>query len=69
MTTPTKPTNWLTLVGSLLVFFGGYLHLARGPAVNEAQRWFRIGLVAGGATIITIEASRRLFRGSSRNRE
>jgi drug/metabolite transporter (DMT)-like permease len=38
----------LLAVGAFMLFFGAYLLFLKGPAANEQQQYFRIGVVAFG---------------------
>ena len=37
--------------GAFLVFFGAYLLFFRGPATNQKQQYFRIGVVVVGVVL------------------
>lgn len=44
----------LLAVGAFLGFFGAYLSFFRGPAANQAQLFFRIGLAAVGLILAAV---------------
>ncbi|HEY8667226.1 MAG TPA: hypothetical protein VIL86_11200 [Tepidisphaeraceae bacterium] len=44
-------TNRLLAAGAFLLFFGAYLLFLKGPAANQQQQLFRIGIVALGVVL------------------
>ena len=56
----------LIYAGGFLLLFGAYLVLLKGPAVNQQQQFFRIGVIAVGLVLGLIEVAMRLSGGRGR---
>ena len=47
-----KPwSDKLIMAGIIILFCGAYLMFLKGPAVNQQQQYYRVGMVAVGAVV------------------
>jgi hypothetical protein len=53
----------LIFAGGFLLLFGAYLVFLKGPAVNQQQQFFRIGIFAVGLVLGLIGAAMKLSGG------
>jgi hypothetical protein len=49
--------DWVLFLGVFLMLFGAYLLFLKGPAANQAQHYFRVGVMAAGGIVTAVGAT------------